>query len=67
MAYNRCENDKSSYKHSLAMSYMDLNNEVVIGKEFWKIIGSPGTYDEVLEFYREIGKEKCPDMVQQLL
>ena len=36
MAYNPYENDKSSYKHSLAMSYMDLNNEVVIGKEFWK-------------------------------
>jgi hypothetical protein len=36
MAYNPYENDKSSYKHSLAMSYMDLNNEIVIGKEFCK-------------------------------
>jgi hypothetical protein len=25
-------------KDNLAMRYMDLNNEVVVGKEFWKII-----------------------------
>ena len=42
MAYKPYENDRSSYKNSLAMCYMDLNNELVIGKEFWKIIGSPG-------------------------
>jgi len=66
MAYNPYGDDKSSYKHNFAVNYLDLKNQVVIGKEFWDIVGGAGTYETVLEIYREVGKEKGPDMIDKL-
>ncbi|MBI2938360.1 MAG: TdeIII family type II restriction endonuclease [Thaumarchaeota archaeon] len=66
MAYNPYGDNKSSYKHSFTLNYLDIKNQVLIGKEFWDIVGGPGTYEEVLEIYREVGKEKGPDMLDQL-
>jgi hypothetical protein len=45
---------------------MDFENEVLIGKEFWDIVGGPGTYEEILSIYQEVGREKGPDMLDQL-
>ncbi len=66
MAYNPYGFNKEEYKHSFAKQYLDLNNQVVIGKEFWDIVGGDGTYEEVLSIYKEVGKEKGPDMLDQL-
>jgi hypothetical protein len=66
MAYNPYGDDKKSYAHSFSRRYMDLKNQVLIGKEFWDLIGGEGTYKEVLEVYREVGREKGPDMIDQL-
>ncbi len=65
MAYNPY-GDKKHYNHSFTKSYMDLENQVLIGKEFWDLVGGSGTYEEVLGIYREVGKEKGPDMIDQL-
>ena len=65
-AYNPYGIEKSTYRHSFAVNYMDLANEVLIGKEFWDIVGGKGTYEEVLSIYQEVGKEKGPDMLDQL-
>jgi hypothetical protein len=45
---------------------MDLSNEVLLGSEFWDIVGGEGTYDEILDIYQEVGREKGPDMLDQL-
>lgn len=45
---------------------MDLENEVLIEKEFWDMVGGKGTYEEVLAIYQEVGREKGPDMINQL-
>jgi len=66
MAYNPYGDDKRDYAHSFSKQYMDLRNQVLIGKEFWDLIGGKGTYKKVLEIYREVGKEKGPDMIDQL-
>ncbi len=66
MAYNPYGIEKLTYRHSFAVNYMDLANEVLIGKEFWDTIGGKGTYEEVLSIYQEVGKEKGPDMLDQL-
>jgi len=66
MAYNPYGDDKAHYKHSFALNYMDVNNQVLIGKEFWEMVGGRGTYEEVLEIYREVGREKGSDMLDQL-
>jgi hypothetical protein len=44
-----------------------MKNEVLIGEEFWKIIGGKGTYEELLDIYREVGHEKSKAMMDALL
>ena len=65
-AYNPWGLDRSTYKHGPALSYLDLEDEVLIGKEFWDLVGGEGTYEEVLGIYQEVGREKGPDMLDQL-
>lgn len=65
-AYNPYGVKKSTYRHSFAGGYMDLANEVLIGKEFWDKVGGKGTYEDILSIYQEVGKEKGPDMLDQL-
>jgi len=52
-------------KHSLAVGYLDMTNQVLIGKEFWDFVGGEGTYDEVLAIYREVGEEMRPEVTQR--
>lgn len=66
MAYNPYGDDKATYKWSFAVRYMDIHNQVLIGKEFWDFIGGVGTYEELLNIYREVGREKGPDILDQL-
>lgn len=66
MAYNPYGKDRGSYKHSFSLKYLDMQNQVILGKEFWDLIGGEGTYGEVLSIYREVGKEKGPDIIEQL-
>lgn len=65
-AYNPYGLEKSTYRHSFTVNYMDLENEVLIGKEFWDMAGGAGTYEEILSIYQEVGKEKGQDMLDQL-
>jgi len=65
-AYNPYGVEKETYKHSFVINYMDLDDEVLLGKEFWDLVGGPGTYEEILEIYQEVGREKGPDMLDQL-
>jgi hypothetical protein len=45
---------------------MDTANQVLIGKEFWELVGGTATYDAVLEIYREVRRQRGPDMLDQL-
>lgn len=65
-AYNPYGIKKETFKHSFILNYMDINNEVLIGKEFWDLVGGEGTYEEILSIYQEVGREKGPDMLDQL-
>lgn len=65
-AYNPYGIEKSTYRHSFVVNYMDLAGEVLIGKEFWDLVGGKGTYEEVLSVYQEVGEGKGPDMLDQL-
>jgi len=65
-AYNPYGVAKETYKHSFVLSYMDLDDEILLGKEFWDLVGGPETYEAILEVYQEVGREKGPDMLDQL-
>jgi len=66
MPYNPYGLQKAQYSHWPGKS-LDLGNEVLIGAEFWNLIGGPGTYAELLNIYRKVGKEKGPDIIQNLI
>lgn len=66
MAYNPYGRDRATYKHSFTMRYMDMANQVLIGKEFWDLVGGVSSYETVLEIYREVGREKGPGMIDEL-
>jgi predicted Rossmann-fold nucleotide-binding protein len=67
MAYNPYGSRKEDYKHSFSLQYLDMKNEVLLGDEFWEIIGGKGTFDELLEIYREVGRDKTKTMMDALL
>lgn len=66
MAYNPYGRDKINYKHSFSTRYLDMKKQVMLGEEFWELIGGKGTYQNLLEIYYEVGREKGPDMLDKL-
>ncbi len=66
MGYNPYGEDKSSYKWSFAVRHMDIRNQVLIGREFWDLLGGEGTYEELLDIYQQVGREKASDLLDRL-
>jgi len=66
MAYNPWGYNKSTYNWGYAKKYMDFENTVVIGADFWALIGGSGTYEELLDIYREVGAVKEKHIVDSL-
>lgn len=58
MAYNPYGPTRAEYQWSLARLYMPFDEGVVIGQEFWDIIGGPTAHAELLDIYREVGRER---------
>jgi hypothetical protein len=67
MAYNPYGENKKDYKHSFGMQYLDMKNEVLLADEFWDIVGGKGTFRELLDIYREVGREKTKAMMDALV
>ncbi len=48
---------RSEYKHPFTKRVMDLQSEVLMGSEFWDILGGEGTFAQMLEIIEEVGSE----------
>jgi len=66
MPYNPYGVKKTDYKHSLALNYTPFKEAVIIGNEFWNIIGGATAYEELLEIYLEVGHDKSKYMLDAL-
>jgi hypothetical protein len=66
MAYNPYGTRLEDYRHSFSLQYLDMQNEVLLGADFWALVGGEGTYEELLEIYREVGREKGKAMIDAL-
>jgi hypothetical protein len=66
MPYNPYGAKKADYKWSCTLNYTPFNDAVVIGNDFWKIIGGETAYEELLEIYLEVGREKGKYMLDAL-
>ena len=56
MSYNPY-GTRSAYRWSVARNYLDIDQQVLLGDEFWDMVGGPGTYAEVLALFGEIGRD----------
>jgi Type II restriction endonuclease, TdeIII len=45
------------YRHVYPLAFFDFERELMIGAPFWDFLGGPGTYEELLEVYREVGDD----------
>jgi hypothetical protein len=66
MPYNPYGRSRASYKWSHALKYLPFEEVVLVGDEFWNAIGGNGTYEELLDIYMEVGKEKSKYMFDAL-
>lgn len=64
MAYNPY-GESGEYRHSFSTKYLDMKNQVLIGKQFWNYLGGEGAYEDLLEVYLKVGKEKH-DVIKKL-
>jgi hypothetical protein len=66
MAYNPYGPNRSEYRWSFGLNYTPFDEAVVIGNEFWNIIGGPTAYEELLDIYQEVGRVKGKYMIDAL-
>ncbi|KAB8315636.1 TdeIII family type II restriction endonuclease [Tolypothrix campylonemoides VB511288] len=66
MPYNPYGSTKFDYKWSYGLNYMPFEEAVVIGNEFWNIVGGATAYEELLDIYLEVGREKSKYMLDAL-
>lgn len=66
MPYNPYGATKAVYRWSQALNYLPFEEAVVIGNEFWNVVGGQTAYEELLEIYLEVGQEKGKYMLDAL-
>lgn len=66
MAYNPY-GTRADYKHSFAINYLDMENHVLLGSEFWNYLGGQGTNEEIIRIYEEFGQETGKDIFAKLI
>jgi hypothetical protein len=60
---------RGEYRHMYPLVFFDFEHEVMLGEPFWDFVGGPGTYQELLEVYRQVGEdsaERLRELRQQL-
>jgi hypothetical protein len=48
--------DGKPYTHGYARQFLEIGRDMLIGREFWTIIGDQSTYDELLEISSSVGE-----------
>lgn len=66
MPYNPYGPERKHYKWGFARQYTPFDQAIVIGQEFWALAGGPTAYEELLDIYQEVGREKSKHMLDSL-
>jgi len=48
---------KGEYRWIYPLAFFDFEDEVMLGLPFWDFVGGTGTYEELLDLYRQVGDE----------
>ena len=46
---------RANYIHGITKKIMDMQDEILMGEEFWDAIGGAGTFDQLLAVIEEVG------------
>ncbi len=57
LPYNPYGHAREDYQWNYAKNYTPFEEAVLIGAEFWDMIGGEGTYKALLAMYKEVGQE----------
>lgn len=66
MAYNPYGPLREDYRWSIPRAYFPFDDALVIGQEFWMLVGGPAVYEELLLIYQEVGREKAKYILDSL-
>jgi hypothetical protein len=48
---------RGEYRWVYPLAFFDFEDEVMLGLPFWDFVGGTGTYEELLDVYRQVGDE----------
>ncbi|MCS7209043.1 MAG: TdeIII family type II restriction endonuclease [Fimbriimonadales bacterium] len=66
MPYNPYGGGRETYRWDYAKRYLPFDDAVLIGAEFWDMLGGEGTYLSLLEIYYEVGEARAEDLMELL-
>jgi hypothetical protein len=66
MPYNPYGVTRESYRWNYVINYLPFDEAVLLGHEFWRIVGGETTYTELLDIYLEVGRENSKFMLDSL-
>lgn len=58
--------ERRKYRHSYTKQIMDMEKEVLLGKEMWDLIGGEGAYEEALEIINQVSRKRWKETKQTL-
>lgn len=66
MAYNPYGASRDDYRWTYAKNYMPFEDAVLIGEDFWSLVGTKGVYEELLEIYQQVGQARAQYILDTL-
>lgn len=54
--------DGAPYTANFVSQFLDIGRDILVGRDFWKIIGEASTYDELLTISSEVGEAIKPSL-----
>lgn len=54
------------YERWTLQGLFDLRREVLVGPEFWDLLGGEGAYEDLLNIFEEAGKELYADIEKKM-
>ena len=52
--------DGKPYTWNYAQQFLEIGKDILLGRDFWTVIGEPSTYDELLKIAEEVGGDLLP-------
>jgi len=67
LPYNPFGARRADYEWLPARRHLPFDEAVLIGAEFWDMIGGPGAYEDLLSIYQEVGHDRSKYIIDALV